>query len=678
MTLRGTAQKAGKVLLINPDQEINRILEVNLAHASLDVVAAQTGAEGLGKLRGDGWDIIILDTALPDIGHYDMVRRLREASPSSRVPVIIIGARPQSNIVTRPEDSIIHFVSKPFEPREVVALVQGYLMHKERLINISPLTGLPNRIQVSKEMGRLIEQKASLAFMYIAMHDLTAVNRAYCYAQGDRIIRLLAEIVSDAVRLFGNPGDLAGHFGGDKFVVLTSPWKSRTLCRRIIADYDRRIKLLYSDEMQAALPEGKEQPPNMSIHIAVVTNQKRAFHHPLELIEAASEQIQYFKLSPESNCYFDVKDGGLDASPAVARRETAQAGKEGLKAMQGVLAWFDFVAGELGAPLDGMKDCLESLQSGGMENLNGRQRESLRALQDSYQRLDRIVEGVAGLARYEPSAGDICGDEVDVRDVLAWVARQVAELAAKRGVRTDIETTGEIGRMVRDKKSLAQSLLYIVRSEVLSSPPESRVRIQLSEKNDDTIRIKISNPDHLTSTRALNALLQRQSNTSPETSLNELYPAKVLVRGLGGELEAASDREKGTTYTVTLPKKWRSWVQDVDTLQLAMEISRKEAREALKNTQQSVASLLKQAPPELKNHYDRLSGKIQELAVLCNRSLFLADDYNTRLEIQQDRLLQQEAEQAATSEAILILCRDMAVTMQARHLFNPESAKKVV
>jgi len=340
MTVRGTVQKAGKVLVINSDLEITRILEVNLAHANLEVVSAQNGIEALSKLHNNELDIIILDTALPDIGHFEMCRRIRESSPGSHVPVIIIGTRPQnSHTVLKTEDTIIHSITKPFEPKEVVALVQGYLMHKERMVNINPTTGLPNRVQVSKEIGRLIQQKAILATIYIAMHDLTAINKAYGYVQGDRIIGLLADIVSEAVRLFGNPADMAGHFGGDKFLVISSPWKAKTLCRRIIADYNRRIKLLFSDEhfhmgysAYKSSPDGKQPTPNMSIHVAVVTNQKSTFHHPLEFIEAASEQIKYLKQSSESNCYFDLKANGIEPSLTSTRREVIQPYKEGLKA----------------------------------------------------------------------------------------------------------------------------------------------------------------------------------------------------------------------------------------------------------------------------------------------------------------------------------------------------------
>jgi diguanylate cyclase (GGDEF)-like protein len=683
MIISRTTQKAGRVLLVISEPDIIRVLEVNLAHANLDVISAQSGSEALRKLESNEPDIIILDATLPDISHAEMRRRINEISTANRVPVIVIGTRlERNNPIPKIEDSIIHVITKPFEPKEVVALVQGYLIHKERMINTNPLTGLPNRIQISNEIHRLLQQKSNLAMILIALHDLPAINKAYGYHQGDQIIRVLGNIISEAVHLFGNSTDLSGHFSGDKFAVITSPWKARTLCRRIIADYNRRIRLLFADEHLSAgyagyrnTPDIKEQTPNMSIHIAVVTNEKRTYIHPLEVIEAASEQIELLKTLPESNCYFDLKGNRVVPSVIVSHRETTQAYKEGLRAMQGAMGWLDFITRELELPMNRMKDSLQTFERNS-ENLDKIHQQSIKNLHDNYHLLARIVGGISSLTKSE-TPGSGTSEEVDIRDVLVWVLKQVEVLATQHQISADIITDGEIYRIVRDKKSLAQSLLYIIRSEIISSPLASRLRIHLSDKSEEYIRVKISNPDHYISTLILDNLLHQQSSTLEGTSINELFPANILIQSLGGKLEATGEKGKGTTYVVTLPKKWQSWMQEIDTLHLAMDISRKEAREALETTRQTIASPDKQKPHDIRYNFDKLCSKIQELAVLCNRSLFLADDCNTRLEIQQDRLLQHDVEQSAASEAILTICRDTAATFQMKHLFSPESAKDV-
>jgi diguanylate cyclase (GGDEF)-like protein len=685
MIVRDTiAQKTGKVLIINPDLEITRILEVNLAHANLEVVSARNGAEALRKIHKDKSDIIILDPALPDMEFDEICRHIKELPVN--IPVILIGSRSKKrDFTSKAEEITVRYIPKPFDPKEVVALVQGYLMHKERTVNIDPLTGLPNRIQVNKEIARLIEEKSSFAVIYIAMHDFKAVNRAYGYAQGDRVIQLLADIVSESVRLFGNPEDLAGYFSGDKFVVVSTPWKARMLCRRIIADYNRCIKALFTEEHlqtgHAALnspSDSPEQTPFMSIHIAVVTNQRRTFQHHLEVTEYASEQIEYLKSSPESNCYFDLKINGFQPPLTIARRDEVQANKDELRVVQGVLAWMDFLNGELEMPVNKMKDRLRSLESIKAENLSPEQWNDLKSLQENYVHLTRVMEDVANMTKPRGLRAGTLFDEVDVWNILNWILAQVQPLAEQKGIITDIKVAGDIGRILIDRTSLTQSLLYLVRNEIRSSPQESHLHIRLAEKNEEYIRIEITNPDHVFSPRALTFLRHGQTdNARPETLKNELYLANVLVRGLDGTLEVTSEKGNGTTYQVTLPKKWQSSMIEVNTHQMAMDISRKDARDAIKNIQRLVASIVEPVPQALKDACDRLGEKVQELAVLCNRSLFLADDFNSRLETQEDRLLQQESEHLATSEAILTICRNMIGSAQDKNLFDLESGKRV-
>jgi len=248
MILRGaTNRKIGKTLIINSDQEITRILEINLTHANLEVISAKNGASALKILQNNKPDIIILDTALPDMDYVEIYNQLKDVTGD--IPVILIGstAKRKYSALTH-EDKVLSYIDKPFDPKEVVALVKGYLMHKERAMNIDPLTRLPNRIQVNQEIARLITEKSTFAFIYLTMHDFHAINQYYGYNQGDKIIHLLSEIVSQAVRLFGNPEDLTGHFNKDKFAIISTPWKARILCRRIIADYNRRIKSMFSEE----------------------------------------------------------------------------------------------------------------------------------------------------------------------------------------------------------------------------------------------------------------------------------------------------------------------------------------------------------------------------------------------------------------------------------------------
>jgi diguanylate cyclase (GGDEF)-like protein len=682
MIVRGvTAQKAGKVLIVNSDLEINKILECNLGCANLEVISALSGAEALQKICAEKVDIIIIDPSLPDVDGKEICRKIKELPQTKNTPIVIISSRPQkSNKKTQVDEINNYFISKPFNPNDIISLVQGHLAQKERMENTNLLTGLPNRTQIIKEIDQLIHQKTTFAALFVAMHDFKAINRVHGYSEGDRVIQLLADIVSETLRLSGGPEDLAGYFGGDKFVVLSTPWKVKTLCRRIIADFNRRIKVFRADDLLQTAQEGslseKEQAPNMSIHIAVVTNQKRNFKHPLEVAEAASEQIEYLKSSPESNCYFDLKVNGIEPSLTLARKEMVHARKKELKAMQGVLSWFNFLTAELNKPVGVMKDCLQCLDSIKPENLNQSQLNGLKELKGNFSHLKRVLEGIENLAKSHELRADAFFDEVDIKKLLSWIVEQVKDLTMQRDIEIEIQVIGVPGRMMGDKKSLTQALLYIIRNEVQSSPGQSNIYICLSEKDKENINIEITNPNHYVNKGISNH--SRQGIWQREALNNEIYPAGVLIRGLGGSLDVTSEKAKGTIYKITIPQKWQSWRQEVDVLQMATDVSRKEAREAIRNLQNLLASGVEQASPTITDNIERLRGKVQELGVLCNRSQFLADDLSSRLEAQQEHLLQQEIEQVATIEAFLMLCREMVKSMHIDNMFELERGKQVV
>jgi response regulator RpfG family c-di-GMP phosphodiesterase len=136
-------------------------------------------------------------------------------------------------------------------------------------------------------------------------------------------------------------------------------------------------------------------------------------------------------------------------------------------------------------------------------------------------------------------------------------------------------------------------------------------------------------------------------------------------------------RGKEIIPSAFVPEIFRGKPQNVDSLQVAMDVNRKDVREALKNIQRIISSFVKTVPPALKDSFDRLAGDVQEMAVLGNRSFYLATDLKNRLEMQQDRLLKQDSDRLATLEAIITICRNLARSVQAQHLFDLESGQRV-
>jgi DNA-binding response OmpR family regulator len=91
------SRRRRKVLVVAYDPEIIQILKVNLAHAKFDVITAQSGTEALVKASTEEPDLVLLDTALPDMAATEVNRRLKDSPQTAHVPVIVIDNEEEDN-----------------------------------------------------------------------------------------------------------------------------------------------------------------------------------------------------------------------------------------------------------------------------------------------------------------------------------------------------------------------------------------------------------------------------------------------------------------------------------------------------------------------------------------------------------------------------------------------------
>ena len=184
-----------KVLIIDDDPKLNRLLTDFLSGYGLSVLSAETPSSGLKKMRRLHPDIIILDVMLPEMNGFDVCKQIRL---DSAVPIIMLTARGE------PTDRIVglelgadDYLPKPFEPRELVARIQAVL---RRSAGQGP-TGRLNfgRLSIDLQKRKIYVDGASVelttneftALALLARHPGVVMDR-------DRILQELRGIDSDA------------------------------------------------------------------------------------------------------------------------------------------------------------------------------------------------------------------------------------------------------------------------------------------------------------------------------------------------------------------------------------------------------------------------------------------------------------------------------------------------
>jgi diguanylate cyclase (GGDEF)-like protein len=686
MGTQASRQWGRKVLVVDDDPEVIQILGVNLAHANFDVISARNGAEALAMATKERPDLILLDIVLPDLDGLDVCRQLKESPQTRHIPVIVISAKTESeDRIASIAAGVEHYITKPFAPAEVVAMVQASFKRLEQDESANPLTCLVNRTQINSRIAAQIKQGKLFAVIYVDINHFRVFNSVYGYDQGDRAIQLLADTLYEAVKLFGNPDDLIGHCDGDDFIVVSTPQKARILCQTIIANFDSRIRALYKPEdlergyieYQGRLGQ-REQCPILSLSAAVVTSEKRTFSSPLQVSEIAAELRNYLRHFPGSNYYFDRRENSIVAQPSLVSKSSTSEQQKELKTTRGVLAWVTFLTKELEMPIVEIRDCLETITTDQSVSPDTEGANGLAAIKESTGQILRILDELEHLKHSDWSANGTDMEGADLNSILDWVINQVQELAEQREVEVNIDGLEDIGRLMLDGTSLAQGLFYLVRNEVTSSTLGDQVRIRVTDGSDGFITVEIVNHHRYIPPSELATLFRGQIDSLINRGRkNDLYLAKALLSGIGGKLKVRSRKEEGSVFTISIPKKWRSTAEQVGQLQSEAEAYFRTARTQLDSLRQMMQSTADTVPLVIKEGIAKYHTKMQELEVLYNRCLFLADELSSQLERHQAQLLQQEVERYAASEALLVVNRVIARLAQVRDIFDLESAKRV-
>jgi DNA-binding response OmpR family regulator len=114
-----------KILVVDDEPRIVRVLKGYLESAGFQVIAAYDGTEALAAFRHEAPDLIVLDLMLPEVDGLDVARAIRRASD---VPLIMLTARvDEADRLIGLELGADDYVTKPFSPREVVARVRAVL-----------------------------------------------------------------------------------------------------------------------------------------------------------------------------------------------------------------------------------------------------------------------------------------------------------------------------------------------------------------------------------------------------------------------------------------------------------------------------------------------------------------------------------------------------------------------
>ncbi len=115
-----------QILIIEDEENIARVLQLELEFEGYGTGIAHTGPDGLIKYREQEWDLVLLDLMLPGLNGLDVLRRIRATEAGT--PVILLTAKSDvEDKVAGLDLGANDYVTKPFEIDEVLARIRSAL-----------------------------------------------------------------------------------------------------------------------------------------------------------------------------------------------------------------------------------------------------------------------------------------------------------------------------------------------------------------------------------------------------------------------------------------------------------------------------------------------------------------------------------------------------------------------
>ena len=138
-----------RILVVDDDRDIVRLVRSYLEKAGYEILTAYDGNTALRLMQAERPQLLILDLMLPDRDGWDVARVVRSDPRIESTPIIMLTARVEDHDkIVGLEIGADDYITKPFNPREVVARVRA-LLRRSRM-------QLDHRSPVRLESGKLV------------------------------------------------------------------------------------------------------------------------------------------------------------------------------------------------------------------------------------------------------------------------------------------------------------------------------------------------------------------------------------------------------------------------------------------------------------------------------------------------------------------------------------------
>ncbi|MBK6560458.1 MAG: diguanylate cyclase [Dehalococcoidia bacterium] len=323
-------REALRVLVIEDDPALGRLIQLVLGQHTNHVTVARSGAAAISAIRNQEFDAVASDISLPDVSGLDVIAEARSLAPAAGI-VAITGFVDVDVAVRSMKAGADDFLGKPFDAEILWHMLNKAVDTRARQIEAEQaavyrtlaytdaLTGSPNRRFIDEFIVEAVSNSQRLgkplAVAYLDIDNFKLLNDFVGHEEGDHVLKKVATALT---RHIGRPAQFA-RFGGDEFVVVF-PECDEVRARQVMDRVCRAVS-----EIEVINGARISLPTRISCGIA----EFRGFESPRDLIAEAEDQMYLDKsMSPASvlgQAGDEPADGLLKVSNLKALRNLVKA-----------------------------------------------------------------------------------------------------------------------------------------------------------------------------------------------------------------------------------------------------------------------------------------------------------------------------------------------------------------
>ncbi len=272
-TMDGGLSMDYKALVVDDSRLNVQYMTDILQQNGLKVYSLRSGLNVVEKTHEIKPDIILLDIVMPEIDGFEVCRQLKENYEIKDIPVIMVTSITNSQDLKKALDlGAFDYIKKPIDEDEVLARVHSALRFKQYLDKLKVmatkdgLTGLYNHALLmellEKEFARNERSEIATTFVMIDVDHFKKINDKYGHLAGDNVLKQLAQLLVESVRVV----DIVGRYGGEEFGI-------------IIRESDETMAYEVCERIRQSVEEFDFSLKNDKIHITISMG---IYHKPYE------------------------------------------------------------------------------------------------------------------------------------------------------------------------------------------------------------------------------------------------------------------------------------------------------------------------------------------------------------------------------------------------------------